>query len=71
MSSIELQEIKNAILTAAKNPNQSVTLSDGRSYTLKSLEDLYRGYKIVKEIEAEESATEDRCLAFRLKPRQA
>lgn len=71
MSSIDLQEIKDAILTAAKNPNQTVSLSDGRSYTLKSLKDLYEGYKIVKEIEAEESAEESKCLVFRLKPRQA
>jgi hypothetical protein len=70
MSALDLSEIKNAILECAKNPNRRVRLSDGNEYELKTLKEMYEGYKIIKEIDNEETAENRQTLVFQLLPKQ-
>lgn len=69
MSALDLTEIKNAILGCAKNPNKRVKLSDGREYEMKDLKELYEGYKIIQEIDNEETVGSEQVLVFKLLPK--
>lgn len=44
-------DIKNAIIEFSKDPNKTVTLSDGRTYTRKDLDEIIKGFEIVKRLE--------------------